>query len=396
MSMNDINSEENIKKLIEKYKESKKIRGMDIFSKVKFLLENDIEYGYENIIEHIFRKNDPQFKDLIKINQAIETRGVSYMYMRKDPEEYKIANNEYIYLDGDKFLGIADRKLIIGNLETKQVFFKHLSSLHFFTNTDTESEIKNKDKVYFDNCNENFNFFYAIKPKDKTAISFRRNAESIQFLSHETINLAKYTEQGKIITNHGSYFSKLEFNHNNELTSYTLNDKLRAVLRSHKIETSVIEEVMKKLKETNNTTELEQTFNEYKELFLLTNDVDLDKYSNFTASIESIKKELPKIDELFYSGKGKHKVNKEEIRKASLKEKSEIIKNYTSHKQPEQTRVALAALNKPVTTLYLYEANGDELFDVIFNSFNEVKIALVKSLEIQNIKNKKMETLKNR
>lgn len=367
-----------LKDILNKYREDKMSDNFEAFKKVRFLLNNKKEFGEENIIQAIF-KRDPKFKALRKVDENT--------YFIINESEY-INMNKLVYLDKNNFLIIngSNSNTYIYEGINKEFFEIFNNKIHFNLNADKSEKIKKENLAFYDSI-EKAIYMYYDKNSLKNNVYYKRTTNTLSFLNHDKLSYIKMEENDNIAVLKNSPYAYIKFDKKtNEISSFLLNDKLRAKLLGMKsINESTVKEVISKLYNTEKPLTFEEVsscIEEYNDFFKLMSDYYIDLNSkDLSLNLEEIKKEIKRVEPIFNENFG---ITKKGLNAEDLEKK---IKNF-------------GILNRKKTIVVIGEKEinfedviGKDLFDNMLNVCLEIKDSLLKNLERQK-QNRKLNNRK--
>lgn len=356
--------------ILSKYKESKIPAKFKPYKDIRFLLENDLEFGYDNIIEVIFKK-DPNFDYVKQIDP-------NTYYIVNKIEKYQRFQNVLVYLDKNKFLIMspyANTYLYSG--DDKELFEVFSGKLYFhLKNEDGSEKIKNENSCYYDSNDKSLNVYYGTNSLNNN-IYYKKTTNTLSLISHDKISYIKINNDKNTAILKNSPYSYVNFDkETNEINSFLLNDKLKSkLLGMRSVNETIVDEVIEKLYNKNGLT-IKGVFDclsEYNEFFNLLGDISLDlNAKDLSINFENIKEEVKKSEEIFNKvyAINKKGMNFEDFQiklgKLSLVEREGQAKIELGYKE-----------------ILVDKMQGDIFYQEILNNCLSIKNAIVANLEKQ-------------
>lgn len=371
------NVKNNIQELIlAKYQESKLPERFKAYKDIRFLLENEVEFGYDNIIESIFKK-DKKFDYIKQLDPN------TYLIVNK-VEKHQGIQNKLVYLDKNKFLIINPySNTYIYNGEQKELFEVSSGKLAFHLKSeDGTISMKPENACYYDSYDKSLNVYYG-KNQLNNNIYYKKTTNTLNFIAHDKISYIKINEEKNTAILKNSPYAYVNFDKKtNEISSFLLNDKLKSkLLGMRSINETIVDEVIDKLYNNKDGLTIKGVFDcltEYNEFFNLLGDVSLNlNAKDLSINFEDIKEEVKKSEEIFNKI---FSINKKGMNFEDFHNKLKIL---TLVNREESIRIDLGYKEIPID-----KVEGHAFYEEVLNNCLTIKNTIIENLEKQkNSKN---------
>lgn len=356
--------------ILNKYKESKIPEKFKPYKDIRFLLENELEFGYDNIIEVIFKK-DPKFDHIKQIDP-------NTYYIVNKVEEYQSIQNKLVYLEKNKFLIMSPyANTYIYSGDDKELFEVFTGKLYFhLKNEDGSDKIRNESSCYYDSNDKSLNVYYG-KNSLNNNIYYKKTTNTLSFISHDKISYIKINNDKNTAILKNSPYSYVNFDkETNEVSSFLLNDKLKAkLLGMRSINETIVDEVIEKLYNKNGLT-IKGVFDclsEYNEFFNLLGDISLDlNAKDLAINFEDVKEEVKKSEKIFNNV---YAINKKGM---NFEEFQIKLSKLSLVKREGEIKIELGYKDIPIDKI-----QGASFYQEVLNNCLSIKNAIITNLEKQ-------------